>query len=119
LQPVGTVQAGQPIGVVYSWVTDDDGSILFQFQGSNSNYANTLGAYFVKYNAADFDVQTLKQAGVLSIDEQLAAEAEAKRKANMTMFDYIQEIAVYGIIAFSVVAVVKAVINKNCRQWTK
>lgn len=113
LSPVGSVRAGQPIGVLYSWVTDSDGTILFMFQGNNSNYANTLGSYFVKYDAADFDVQSLKMQGVLSIDEKLAAEAEEKRKANMTIGDYIKEIAVYGIIAFAVVALGKAVIDKK------
>lgn len=113
LDPVGVVKAGQPIGVLYSWVTDSDGTILFMFEGANSNYANTLGSYFVKNNAADFDVQAFKQQGVLSIDEQLAAEAAAKAKANMTFGDYAQRFFIYGLVAFAVVALGKAAIQKK------
>jgi len=115
LQPVGKVHAGNPVGVLYSWVTDDDGTILFQFMGANSNYANTLGSYFTKYDATDYDVEALKQQGILSIDEQLAAEAEEKRKANLTLADRAEEILKYGILAFVGVALVKAFLNKTSK----
>lgn len=113
LDPVGTVAAGNPIGVVYSYVTDDDGSILLMFQGSNSNYANTLGSYFVELTGNVFDVSSLKSQGLLSIDEKAALAAAAAAKANMTIGDYITKYVGWALLAYAGVHILTALINKK------
>ena len=87
LSPVGKVKYGNPVGVVDSWVTDSDGTILFAFKGSDAATTNTLGMYYVKSGDGAFQVSALKQQGVLTIDEKRIAEEKAKEKAIETLAD--------------------------------
>lgn len=73
-QPFGTVQTGQPVGVVYSFLSPGAGgrvNLWWQF------YDATNGAYYAEMTAGAFDVRALREQGVLTVEEK-AQEEEIK-----------------------------------------
>ena len=72
--PFATVNAGQPVGVVYSYVME--GSDLFWMFYDHSN-----GAYYSKHGNYSYDVSAIQQQGALSVEEEVAQQA-AQDEAN-------------------------------------
>lgn len=85
-QPFATVKAGQPVGVVFSWLDPSaERSVLYWMF-----YTSDGKAYYAKNLPGQYDVNSLRQQGVLTTQEVIAAE-QAK---NNTWYENI--ISKYG-----------------------
>ncbi len=93
---VGTIKAGQPIGVVFSYIkpTDktSDGRAWLQFDNS---YLNSF--FIPDENASSAG---LKDQGTMTVSEEVKAEADAKLKEDSPMEYYIKK---YGTKALLIV----------------
>lgn len=70
--PIGYVKAGQPVGVVDSWLPIKPGtrSVLWWAFNLNGFF------YYVAHAQGLFDISTIKKQGVLSLDEIYKKELE-------------------------------------------
>jgi hypothetical protein len=72
----GTIRAGAPVGVVYSWVdadpTENRPTLWWMFQ-------NAGGYYYAPHARGYYDLEKLRDQGVLT-DEEIAALEESKNK---------------------------------------
>lgn len=88
-KPIGYVAAGQPIGVVYSYLmpnpTYGRSGLWWAFKGSSGNF------YYVKHQLDTFDVDSLKQQGALTEMEKI----EAAQSENLPWYEKL--IKNYGI----------------------
>lgn len=108
---VGYTTAGKPIGIVYSYITADptqNRSTLWWMFWPGTGYG---GQYFyIPHNVGDFDVNALKQQGVLTLEEQRQQEEEANKEWYEKILDRIVPIGVGVIIAG---AVIKGVLSRK------
>lgn len=67
--PVYTVKAGQPVGVVFSYLAPNDTrpELLWMFYDANKK------PYYAKHKAGAYSVKSLKEQGVLTEQEQAEA----------------------------------------------
>lgn len=77
---VGVVKAGNPAGIVYSWVDADPSNrrdnIWWVFYPATAN-----GSYYMMPHGVGFyDVSTLREQGVITVDEQKEQEEEANKE---------------------------------------
>lgn len=92
---VGVVKAGQPIGVVYSYLkptdssTDGRGWLMF----TGSKY---LQAYFVPDESVS--ATGLKDQGTLTVSEEVKAEQDAKLKQDSPMEYYIKKYGTKAVL---------------------
>lgn len=114
--PVGYIDAGNPVGIVTSWLDpnpdEDRAELWWTFNNNNvaSNFGNSLGDYFVPHKAGYFDVQALVDQGVLT-----AAEATALQQGNASDSTWDTLIKKYGpwiLGGLVAIGLGKAVINK-------
>lgn len=83
--PFGTVAAGDPVGVVFSWVDPNYTSrstLYWMFYDAQN------GAYYVPHEAGAFDVTSLKEQGVLTVSDQVAKEQKEQDKLNLSPLEY-------------------------------
>lgn len=70
--PVGYIAAGQPIGVVYSYLLPNASygrsGLYWTFKGALGNF------YYVKHQLDVFDIKSLQEQGALTVMEKLEAE---------------------------------------------
>lgn len=108
---IGIVKAGNPIGVVYSYVDADvsnNRQTLWWVLWPGSAYG---GQYFyVPHHKGDFSVDALKQQGVLSVAEQIAKDEEANKPWYQQIADRIIPIGAGVVIA---AAVIRGVLSKK------
>lgn len=113
----GYVAAGQPVGVVYSWVDPSpsvgrSGVWIMFYQDSSNTY------YYTPWVSDAFDVDALRRAGVLTVDEVLKQQAEEQRRAKLSwwqlaMEDYGKPIILTGLALFALPRIIDAVQNKR------
>lgn len=99
-QQVGTIKAGNPCGVVYSYIQDTDGTLLWMFQGGAfQDY------YFIPHQPGYFSTSALMQQGVITTYEAVKRAEEEKKKAGESIFDKatgtIKDIAIMAILVFA------------------
>lgn len=73
-KPIGYVVAGNPVGVVYSWVGPDraaDGIKIWWIYTDSPH-----GTYYSPHEPGIYDVNALRQQGVLSTKEKIDQEAD-------------------------------------------
>ena len=73
-KPFAQVKSGAPVGTVYSWIgpnTATGGKLYWQF------YDNTGNTYYAEHRSGAFNVQALKEQGVLTTLEQVQQEQAA------------------------------------------
>jgi hypothetical protein len=73
---IGTINSGNPAGVVTSWVTDKaTNHIWWQFMDSKGAY------YYIEHAAGRFDVSSLKQQGVLTTEQKVEEQKKKEQAA--------------------------------------
>ena len=109
-QPVAVVKSGSPAGVVYSWIDADPtqgrSNIWWMFQGGGLG----SGYYYIPHSEGAFDVSTLAQQGVLSLDQKAAQAAAADQPWYETIIKETLPIVVVAILG---AAVIKGYIAKQ------
>lgn len=103
-----TVQAGNKVGTVYSWLDQKPGerkNLYWMFYDSNNK------PYYTEHKEGLFDVGALAEQGALSVKEQLEAEA----KKNESTKDFIERILKYGLFALVGYGIFKTVISKKLK----
>jgi hypothetical protein len=77
--PIGYVEAGQPVGIVYSYLNADPtrgrGNLWWMFYPA-SNYSDY---YYTEQVGGYYDVSSLRAQGVLSLTEKQAAADNANK----------------------------------------
>ncbi len=102
---IGTVKAGTPAGVVYSWLETSQG-IWWMFYPS-SFYGSS---YYMPHHIGYFDMDALAQQGVLSDEEKAAAEAEG----NKTWYEkLVGQIVPIAAVAYLAGIAIKGYISKK------
>jgi len=110
---LGKVKAGNPIGTVYSWITDkSNGDILWMFYDSSQN------PYYVRHKEGLFDVKELREQGVMTTKEREdQAKEDAKpwyqklgEKAGKT---FITIVIVFAVVAGIIYAAKSGVFKKK------
>lgn len=111
---MGVVKAGQPIGVVYSWVGPKAGTDGWNRSQLWWCFVETSGMwYYTPHVEGQFDTSNIKQSGVLTVDEKRKAEAETQKRANMSwweiaMHDYGMPIALAAIALFAAPGIIRS-----------
>lgn len=90
-----TVNAGDGVGTVYSYVQKTDG-LWWQFYSQNPNYPDQMD--YARHETGLFDMNKLVQQGALTTDEKIAKEQYATMDFWQTMYYWFQKYAVWGII---------------------
>lgn len=82
---VGYVDAGKPVGVVYSYLNPNPAlnrsGLWWAF------YPNSGMYYYAPHNSADFSLSALKQQGVISTTEKVKEEQDAAKRASRTWYE--------------------------------
>lgn len=89
---LGYVNAGQPVGVVYSYL---EPSAIQNRSGFYWAFNQNGIYYYSKQDPGLYDVSALKQQGVLTTSEKVAAELEAAKQAALPWYENL--IRKYGI----------------------
>jgi len=114
-QPVGTISSGNPIGVVYAYLspdpTADRAELWWMFVAGpdQQNMADAGGFYFVPHKAGYFNIQALVDQGVLTAAQATAMKNDAGKSLLQTSIEKYAPLVIGGLIT---VGIVKAVINK-------
>lgn len=106
---IGTVKAGNPAGIVYSYLNPD------ATQGRNELWwmfypVGSGPYYFMPHHVGDFDVSALNQQGVISVQDQITQQQEADKPWYMQIVDKIIPIGLTAIVG---VAIIKGVLSKK------
>lgn len=108
-QPVGYVQPGDMIGVVYSWlnpVTGIRSKLWWMIDRGNADYI------FMPHDPDAFSFQALQQQGVKT-NQQLATEkAEQEAKENNPVEYYVKNYGKWILITAAVIGLGSAAIKK-------
>lgn len=111
--PVAYVEAGQPIGQVYSFVGGQDGkSLYWQFLGTK------LPVYYVKHDSGNFEFDRTQREliidNVLSQEEkEKKAKEEAEKKDKGLFIYYFEKYATVALITVVGIVVFKEYMNKQ------
>jgi len=115
-QPAGYISAGQPVGVVYSYLSPDPSknrSVLwwmFEPLPDGSDIGNDQGYYFAPHNAAYYNFQALSDAGVLTVAQATALKNGTAPSTAEKLLDKYLPWVIGGIVA---VGLGKAFIQKH------
>lgn len=100
---LGVIDAGTPVGQVYSWIDADPGqnraALWWQFYPSG--FSNRF--FYMPHNKGDFDMEALQAQGVLSDQQKAAAEAEANKAWYEKLFDKIVPVGAVVILGAAVI----------------
>jgi hypothetical protein len=88
-----TIEPGNPVGIVYSYVGGNLDPLFWQFITPTQNATQIGGSYYVKHNEGDFDLTSLQDQGVLTTKELLDLKADEDK----TWIDKLLETASGGI----------------------
>jgi len=111
---VYTAAAGQPVGVVYSWVMPAPGrsSLWWVFNDSSGK------PYYAEHKEGAFNIQNLVDQGTLTVKEQTAAAAAAAA-ANMPLGDWIKQNIKGLVLLVAAAAVAKSVLPQLINRSKK
>jgi hypothetical protein len=114
-QPSGYINAGQPVGLVYSYLSPDPSQgrselwWMFEPLAGNSEIGNDQGYYFTKHNPDSFNFQALADSGVLTVAQATALKNGTAPSTAEKLLDKYLPWLIGGIVA---IGIGKAVINK-------
>lgn len=109
-KPFGTVKAGQPVGVVYAWLDPkppERAGLWWSF------YDGFNQTYFTPHKENIFDVNALRQQGVISTEEKVQEEQEKEDLENLPWYERL--IKKYGttvVLALLGAAVIKGYFSR-------
>jgi hypothetical protein len=114
-QPSGYVNAGNPIGIVSSYLSPDTSKgraelwWMFEPLSGNSDIGYSQGFYYVPHNPDYFDTKALTDSGVLTVAQATALKnGEVPSTAEKLLDKYVPWL-IGGIVA---IGIGKAIINK-------
>ena len=100
----GYTTPNQPIGVVYSYINADPiqnrGTLWWMFW-PGQNYGGNY--FYIPHNVGDFDVSSLKQQGVLTLEEQRELEEQKNKEWYEKIVDRIIPVGVAVILGGAVI----------------
>lgn len=110
-EPFGFVASGQPVGVVYSWLsvnpTYDRSTMWWMFADASGGY------YYSKQIGGYYDVDALRAQGVITVTEKIEQEKQEEEEANMTTAELlIKRYGKYAALALLAAVAIKATIQK-------
>lgn len=107
---IGIVKAGQPVGVVYSWLdpAPEQGraGLWWVFYQSNNQY------YYTPHVEGNFSISALQEQGAVSTEEKIRRQQEQEKLNNMSLPEQI--LYKYGwwlavpVILFAAPGIIKA-----------
>ena len=104
-QVIYTVSPSQSVGNVDTFLLPNENRSSLYWSFKDANGKN----YFAKHAVGNFDVKELQQQGLLTLQEQQAAEIEASLSTGDKIFRLIKNIALIGAGAY----ILKQVIQKK------
>jgi hypothetical protein len=104
-QVIYNVLPGQSVGNVDTFLLPNENRSSLYWSFKDANGKN----YFAKHAVGNFDVKELQQQGLLTLQEQQAAEIEASLSTGDKIFRLIKNIALIGAGAY----ILKQVIQKK------
>jgi hypothetical protein len=104
-QVIYNVSPGQSVGNVDTFLLPNENRSSLYWSFKDANGKN----YFAKHAVGNFDVKELQQQGLLTLQEQQAAEIEASLSTGDKIFRLIKNIALIGAGAY----ILKQVIAKK------
>jgi len=118
-KPFGVVKAGQPVGIVYSWLSPDPAqnlSSVWWLFWPVTPYSD--GYYYAKHEEDDFDLSALRQQGVISVAEQIEEEKKKEEDENKEWWEKLFDKAIplvltLGITVTAINIAGKVLINKK------
>jgi len=102
-------KAGNPVGVVDSWVTGSDGAIYLCFYDVWNN------PYYVSVQSAPADTNSLNVQGVQSQEQQNASAASANETTEQKAVRYIGYVLIGAGVVYTLTELGKTAINKRSR----
>ena len=114
---LGTIPAGKPAGVVYSYLNADPAnrraSLWWMFEPA-SNYSRT---YFIEHQAGIFDVKALREQGVISTLEKIEEEKKKEEDANAPWYTKLAGQALPWIAAIVLGGIaIKAILSRPTKS---
>lgn len=107
VQPFGYIKAGQPVGVVYSWL-DPNASLnrsgLWWIFQQNGTY------YYTPQKQGWYNVEALQQQGVISTQDKINQAAQAAADENRPWYEKL--IRSYGLYVLGTVVVISIIKKK-------
>jgi hypothetical protein len=104
-QVIYNVSPGQSVGNVDTFLLPNENRSSLYWSFKDANGKN----YYAKHAVGNFDVKELQQQGLLTLQEQQAAEIEASLSTGDKIFRLIKNIALIGAGAY----ILKQVIQKK------
>jgi hypothetical protein len=95
-QVIYNVSPGQSVGNVDTYLLPNENRSSLYWSFKDANGKN----YFAKHAVGNFDVKELQQQGLLTLQEQQAAEIEASLSTGDKIFRLIKNIALIGAGAY-------------------
>lgn len=114
-QPSGYVSAGNPVGIVYSYLSPDPSKgrnelwWMFEPLPGDSQIGDDQGFYYVPHNKDYFNTTALTDSGVLTVAQATALKAGTQPSTAEKLLDKYIPWLIGGIVA---IGIGKAVINK-------
>jgi len=101
-------QAGETIGVVYSYLlpNNERNNIFWMFEDSNGK------TYYVEHSAGKFDVKSLEDQGALSLEDKKDKEDAANETISNKIFRYVKN----GFLLAASAYVLKAIIDTQQKK---
>jgi hypothetical protein len=106
--PLASINPGQTIGVVYSYLAPGKNRPNFWWM-----FQNGAKFVYVPHQEGSFDIKSLKDQGIISTEERTKAEAEKLEKAQKGAFSfYIEKYVPWIIAGIFAVPLIKDLIKK-------
>ena len=94
---IAIAQAGNPIGVIYSWVRKAPGEPLyFQFYSP----APQNKAYYVEYKDGRFNLDLLKEQGLQTVEEEREEKEEADKSTSDKILEFVKKYALWAGVVY-------------------
>lgn len=107
-KPFGFVNAGQPVGIVYSYLSPNLNypNLWWMFKDNNK-------VYYAEHKEGNFDISALTNQGVISTDEKtkIARSKQEKEQKGVVSF-YIEKYMPWIIVGIFAVPIIKDLIKK-------
>ena len=108
-KPFGFVNAGQPVGIVYSYLSPslNNPNLWWMFKDNNK-------VYYAEHKEGNFDISSLTNQGVISTEDKTKIAKEKIEKKDKGAFQfYIEKYMPWIIIGIFAVPIIKDVIKKK------
>lgn len=111
---IGYVEPGKYVGLVYSYQNIDPANGRYNLWWMFAPAAGTSNYYYAPHVEGYYDIKALAQQGVITTEEKIKREAEAKRLANEPWYMGLLRTALPWVagIAIAVVAVPELIRKK-------